>query len=111
MSGRLAGEVAVVTGSTHGIGRATAEAFIAAGARAVLVDRDLDEAKKAAAALGNAEAHALDVTHEAEVDGFFAGVTGRSTCSLATISSALTSTKFAPSASRYSRTLSPWAER
>jgi NAD(P)-dependent dehydrogenase (short-subunit alcohol dehydrogenase family) len=68
---RLDGQVAVITGGARGIGRATGEAFVAAGARAVLVDRDLDEAKKAAAALGNAEAHALDVTNEADVDRFF----------------------------------------
>src|SRR5262245_4474199 len=68
---RLDGQVAVITGGARGIGRATAEAFVAAGARAVLVDRDLDEAKSAAAAIGNAEAHALDVTQEAAVDRFF----------------------------------------
>src|SRR5213080_1039471 len=68
---RLDGQVAVITGGARGIGRATAEAFVAAGARAVLVDRDLDEAGKAASAIGNAEAHALDVTVEAEVDRFF----------------------------------------
>ena len=65
---RLDGQVAVITGGARGIGRATAEAFVAAGARAVLVDRDLDEARKAASAMSNAEAHALDVTLEAEVD-------------------------------------------
>ena len=43
---RLDGQVAVITGGARGIGRATAEAFVAAGARAVLVDRDLDEAQE-----------------------------------------------------------------
>jgi len=74
---RLDGQVAVITGGARGIGRATAEAFVAAGARAVLVDRDLDEAGKAASAIGNAEAHALDVTVEAEVDRFFEDLTAR----------------------------------
>src|ERR1700712_2188350 len=68
---RLDGQTAVITGGARGIGRATAEAFVAAGAHAVLVDRDLDEAKKAAAALGDAEPHALDVTDENAVNHFF----------------------------------------
>ena len=68
---RLDRQVAVITGGARGIGRATAEAFVAAGALAVLLDCDLDEAKQAAQALGNAEAHALDVTVEPEVDRFF----------------------------------------
>ena len=77
---RLDAQVAVITGGARGIGRATAEAFVAAGAKAVLVDRDLDEARRAASEIGNAEAYALDVTNEADVDRFFdelAARTGR----------------------------------
>jgi NAD(P)-dependent dehydrogenase (short-subunit alcohol dehydrogenase family) len=77
---RLDGQVAVVTGGARGIGRATADALVTAGAYAVVVDRDADEAKKAAAEIGNAEAHVLDVTGEADVDRFFdtlAARTGR----------------------------------
>jgi len=66
---RLDGKRALVTGGARGIGRATAQAFVAAGARAVLLDRDADEAQRVAADLGNAEAHALDVTNETAVDG------------------------------------------
>jgi NAD(P)-dependent dehydrogenase (short-subunit alcohol dehydrogenase family) len=74
---RLDGQVAVITGGARGIGRATAEAFVAAGARVVLLDLDLDEAKKTALALNNAEAHAINVTLEAEVDPFFDDVAAR----------------------------------
>ncbi|MGY8666712.1 SDR family oxidoreductase [Bradyrhizobium sp. UFLA05-109] len=40
MAGDLDGKVAVVTGAASGIGLATTEAMLAAGARVVLVDRD-----------------------------------------------------------------------
>ena len=39
-SGQLQGKVAVVTGAASGIGLASAEMMLAAGARVVLVDRD-----------------------------------------------------------------------
>jgi len=40
VGGRLAGKVAVVTGAARGIGRATAELFVAEGARLVVTDVD-----------------------------------------------------------------------
>ena len=40
MAGGLEGKVAVVTGAASGIGLASAEAMLAAGARVVMVDRD-----------------------------------------------------------------------
>lgn len=40
MAGELEGKIAAVTGGASGIGRASAEAMIAAGARVVLADRD-----------------------------------------------------------------------
>lgn len=51
MANELQGKVAAITGAASGIGLATAEAMLAAGARVVLVDRD----EKALAAL--AEKH------------------------------------------------------
>jgi NAD(P)-dependent dehydrogenase (short-subunit alcohol dehydrogenase family) len=74
---RLDGQVAVITGGARGIGRAAAEAFVGAGAYAVVVDRDLDEAMKTATQIGNAEAHALDVTGEADVERFFSTLAAR----------------------------------
>jgi ribitol 2-dehydrogenase len=40
MAGELEGKVAAITGAASGIGRASAEAMLAAGARVVAVDRD-----------------------------------------------------------------------
>ena len=57
MAGRLAGRIALVTAAGQGIGRATAEAFHAEGARVVATD--LDAAKLAG--LDGADRRALDV--------------------------------------------------
>ncbi|HEX7819130.1 MAG TPA: SDR family oxidoreductase [Sphingobium sp.] len=62
--------VAAVTGAAAGIGRATAYALAAAGAKVVALDRDLDGAQDTIAAIGEAGgtavAHALDVTSESD---------------------------------------------
>ena len=78
---RLDGAVAVVTGGANGIGRATAIALSAAGARVVVVDCD-DAASGAlvadiTAGGGSAVAISADVSREAAVDALFAEV-GRS---------------------------------
>ena len=57
MAGRLSGKAALVTAAGQGIGRATAEAFLAEGARVVATD--LDPAKLAG--LAGADCRALDV--------------------------------------------------
>lgn len=54
MSQKLEGKVAAVTGGASGIGLATAEAMLAAGARVVLVDRDQAALARACDRLGEA---------------------------------------------------------
>ena len=68
----LEGQVAVVTGGGHGLGRATAIALARAGAVAVIADIEADAAEAVAGEIRaedlRAEAEALDVTDEAAVD-------------------------------------------
>ena len=52
MSGRLAGRVAVVTGSSRGIGRAIAESYLAEGAGVVVNSRSVETAQAVARDLG-----------------------------------------------------------
>lgn len=64
---RLSGKTALVTGS--GIGKCIAETYVREGARVALADINLDAAKAAAKALGNAAtAVACDVSRKAEID-------------------------------------------
>ncbi|HEV2706739.1 MAG TPA: glucose 1-dehydrogenase [Pyrinomonadaceae bacterium] len=70
MERELEGRVALVTGATSGIGRATAQRFAEAGARVALVGRDgaaLKEAAEAVRSLGGEPAEVwADVTDEAD---------------------------------------------
>ena len=56
-------KVAVITGGASGLGRATADAIVAAGGKVALLDRNAELVAEAAAELGSdAVAHAVDVT-------------------------------------------------
>ena len=68
----LRGDVAVVTGGSHGIGAACAELLAAAGARVAVLDREPPEALPEGAV-----AIALDVTDDAAVDAAMAEVMER----------------------------------
>ncbi len=69
----LARAVVVVTGAAQGIGRATAEAFAARGARVAIGDLDTGAADLVARAIGGF-AHALDVTDPGSFTTFLAAV-------------------------------------
>jgi len=71
----LAGNVVAITGAARGIGRATAAALIAQGARVAIGDLDLEAAERTAEELGpNARAFELDVTERASVARFLDAV-------------------------------------
>jgi len=65
---RLDGKVCVITGATSGIGRRTAEVFVAEGARVIVAGRREAEGRAVAAQLGErCEFLRTDVTDEAQI--------------------------------------------
>lgn len=74
----LQDKIALVTGASQGIGKATAEALAAAGAHVVLAARNADKLAGVAAAIGErALAAPTDVTDPASVDALFAAIAAR----------------------------------
>lgn len=67
-NGQLAGKVAVITGAASGMGLATAERFVAEGAKVVIADFNVDAGRAAAEALGpSARFTRCDVSVEDDV--------------------------------------------
>jgi 3-hydroxybutyrate dehydrogenase len=79
--GRLAGQVALVTGAASGIGREIARAYLREGASVAIADMRQDAAAEAAAALDptgtRAMPLAMDVTSEASVEAGTEAVVAR----------------------------------
>jgi len=72
----LTGRVVAITGGARGIGAATAEHFVRAGARVAIGDVDVELATRTAAGIGCHAGH-LDVTERDSVAAFLDGATAQ----------------------------------
>jgi len=72
LMGSLDGKVAVITGSTSGIGARTAELFVAEGARVVIAGRREENGRQLARSLGAASFIRTNVSNEADVEAMIA---------------------------------------
>lgn len=71
------GHTAIITGGSRGIGRATATALAAHGARVIIAVRDQDQGRAAAAAMtGDVDVRPLDLASLASVRAFTEGIDG-----------------------------------
>ena len=78
MVNEIAGKVAIVTGGASGIGRGTAERFVAEGARVVIGDVETDSGQALASALGpNAFFWRSDVSDPEQVGALVAAAVGK----------------------------------
>ena len=74
---RLKGKVAMVTGSSRGIGNAIAKKYLEEGAKVILIDRDEEGVKKSIEEMkqyGDAVGYAMDVTDRARIAEVFESV-------------------------------------
>jgi NAD(P)-dependent dehydrogenase (short-subunit alcohol dehydrogenase family) len=70
--GRLADRIALVTGGTSGIGRASAERIAGEGGRVIVVGRNVETGEAIAARLGNGSRFmAVDLADRAALHGVF----------------------------------------
>ena len=72
----LAGQTVVVIGGSSGIGLEVARRARGEGAQVILIGRDAERLKQAAADVGARDTAAFDVTDPAALDRFFAGLPG-----------------------------------